>query len=71
VEKALSRVARQFGSLPRGDAWRRDLLHAMALEVLELLPRVLSRNAASRLEPFLAFRHRVRNLYLFSLDVNR
>ncbi len=69
IEKALTRIARQFGGLPDGEAWHRQLLRDASLDVPSLRPAVLSQQGVAGLEPYLAFRHRFRNLYVFDLEV--
>lgn len=68
VEKALMRIAAAIGSPPEGAAWHRQLLVDSTLDLPQIRPAVLSEPAARLLEPYLAFRHRFRNLYLFDLD---
>lgn len=68
VEKALARIAGATGSMPEGAAWHRQLLDDATLELPQIRPAVLSEPTARMLEPYLAFRHRFRNLYLFDLD---
>ena len=68
VEKALTRIAGAMGSMPGGPAWHRQLLDDATLELPQIRPPVLSEPTAQMLEPYLAFRHRFRNLYLFDLD---
>jgi hypothetical protein len=68
VERALSRVAATIGGQPPGSNWHRELLSSMTLDVPELRPAVLARATAAALDPFLAFRHRFRNLYVFDLE---
>jgi hypothetical protein len=68
MERALSRVAATIGGQPSGSNWHRELLSSMTLDVPELRPAVLSRATAAAVDPFLAFRHRFRNLYVFDLE---
>jgi hypothetical protein len=68
VEKALSRVASVMGDSLEGPAWHRRLLDDATLDLPRLRPPVLEKETARLLEPYLAFRHRFRNLYLFDLD---
>ena len=68
VEKALTRIAGATSSLPEGGAWHRQLLDDATLELPRIRPAVLLESTARMLEPYLAFRHRFRNLYLFDLD---
>jgi hypothetical protein len=64
MERALSRIAAAIGAQPSGSNWHRDLLTSMTLDIPELRPAVLTRATAAALDPFLAFRHRFRNLYV-------
>ena len=68
IEKVLMRVAGATGSLPEGGAWHRRLLADATLDLPQIRPAVLSEATARVLEPYLAFRHRFRNLYLFDLE---
>jgi hypothetical protein len=68
MERALSRIAATIGGQPAGANWHRELLSSMTLDVPELRPAVLARTTAAALDPFLAFRHRFRNLYVFDLE---
>lgn len=68
VEKILSRVATVMGASPEGPAWHRRLLDEAILDLPKMRPPVIRRETAKRLEPYLAFRHRFRNLYLFDLE---
>jgi len=68
IEKALTRIAGATGSMPEGPAWHRQLLDDATLQLPRIRPAVPSEPAAQMLEPYLAFRHRFRNLYLFGLD---
>lgn len=68
MEKALRRVAGAFGGMPTGEARHRDLLASMALDLRGLRPPVLRPSTLSAVDPYLAFRHRFRNLYVFDLE---
>lgn len=67
VERSLTRIAAVMGGLPEGPSWHRTLLEEMTLEIPKVRPPVFSGESVKRLEPYLAFRHRFRNLYLFDL----
>jgi hypothetical protein len=56
---------------PAGPRWHRDLLAQMSLDVADLRPAVLSREACSTLTDYLEFRHVVRNVYTFDLQQGR
>jgi hypothetical protein len=68
VEKALRRIAASMGGMPDGASWHRQLLHDAELELPKLRPAVLDHQTVRALDPYLAFRYRFRNLYLFDLD---
>jgi hypothetical protein len=68
MERTLSRIAAAIGAQPTGSNWHRDLLASMTLDIPERRPAVLTRSTATALDPFLAFRHRFRNLYVFDLE---
>jgi hypothetical protein len=69
IEKALSRLAPALnGGLPEGPAWHRRLLEGMCRPIEGIRPAVLSLAAARSLDPYLGFRHRFRNMYLFDLE---
>lgn len=69
VEKALARIARVMNGMPEGADWHRQLLEDARLALPSVRPTILSDAAYRALEPYLAFRHRFRNLYLFDLEV--
>jgi hypothetical protein len=72
VERALLRVAAATdGGPPGGPAWHRALLDIMTRAIPSTRPSVLGAEAAQRLHPYLSFRHRFRNLYLFDLEPER
>jgi len=68
MEKALQRIASTLGGMPGGGAWHRDLLASMALTLRGIRPAVLSEATVAAIDPYLAFRHRFRNLYVFDLE---
>jgi hypothetical protein len=68
VEKVLTRIASVMGGSPEGPAWHRRLLDDATLDLPKMRPPVLGQETAKLLDPYLSFRHRFRNLYLFDLD---
>lgn len=68
VEKVLTRVASAMGISPEGPAWHRRLLDDATLDLPKIRPPLMGQETAKLLEPYLAFRHRFRNLYLFDLE---
>ena len=69
VGRALQRIAKDLnGGLPTGAEWHRDLLRQMTLDLPDVRPPVLSAHLATRLAPYLGFRHLVRNVYGFEIE---
>ncbi|MGC8495147.1 MAG: hypothetical protein ACP5SH_25805 [Syntrophobacteraceae bacterium] len=65
-------IARRLDdSFSHGEHWHRKLLKQMGQEQAGVRPAVLSDDSVKGLDEFLAFRHRVRNLYTFNLEVER
>lgn len=72
VERLLETIALQLdGSLPKGDAWHRDLLDQMTLDLPGIRPPVMSADTAHALDEYRRFRHVVRNVYAEQLDPPR
>lgn len=67
-EAIARRLDRTFLS---GERWHRNLLKQMSREIPGIRPAVLSSESANKLGEFLAFRHRVRNLYTFNFEPKR
>jgi len=59
------------GQEPQRDAWHRDLLHAMTLDLQGFRPRVVRPELERPLLELLKFRHLYRNLYSFELRWDR
>ncbi len=72
VERLLETIALQLdGSLPKGEAWHRDLLDQMTLDLPGIRPPVMSADTAHALDEYRRFRHVVRNVYAERLDPPR
>lgn len=72
LERIFELIARRLDpSFPSGEHWHRDLLKQMGQEFSGVRPPVLSNETIDSVDEFLAFRHRVRNLYTFNLEINR
>jgi hypothetical protein len=70
-ERIFSLIASELnGGLPSGFDWHKRLLQRMSMEYGDR-PPVLSAQTAKQLEEFLGFRHVVRNVYGFELDMER
>ena len=71
-ERLFEYTAHQLdGGPPKGDAWHRELLRQMTLEVGGVRPAVISVQTAQRLDEFRRFRHVVRNGYAEYLEPGR
>lgn len=72
LERIFETIARQLDpTFPAGERWHRDLLMQMGREIPGVRPALLSTGSVEMLDEFLAFRHRVRNIYTFQLDAER
>jgi len=72
VERILLRIAETVdGSVPEGRDWHRELLRQMTVDVPSLRPPVLSQETLQELDEYLRFRHVVRNIYAFELQLDR
>lgn len=71
-EQALLRIARTFDRTSyTGGEWHRDLIRAMAVEVPEVRPPVLSASLLRTVDEYRGFRHIVRHGYDYELDWQR
>ena len=69
IEHLFEKIAPELnGGLPAGEAWHRELLENMTLELPGIRPPLLSAETAQELAEFLRFRHLFRNLYSFELE---
>ncbi len=72
VEHLFELVARRVdGTVPDGPGWHIDLLAQMAAPLDEVRPAVISTDVQVRLDRFQGFRHVVRNVYTFNLDIDQ
>jgi hypothetical protein len=72
----LERLCEQIASIvdqsvPSSRDWHRELLRQMTVEVIGIRPQVLSVDTATALDEYRRFRHVVRNVYAFELDLER
>lgn len=63
-------VSELNGGKPAGFDWHKRLLQRMTVAQPNI-PAVISIDTARRLDEFLGFRHVVRNVYAFDLDIER
>jgi hypothetical protein len=69
IEHVFETIAPELnGGLPAGEAWHRELLTNMTLELPGIRPPVLQDETAHALDEFLRFRHLFRNLYGYELE---
>lgn len=72
VERIFEEIAREIdGSIPTSADWHRALLSQMSAEVRDRRPAVISRETRACLDNYRGFRHVVRNIYTFNLDLLR
>jgi hypothetical protein len=58
-------------SRPSGAAWHRELLAQMALPIAHVRPAVIQAETQAVLLEYLEFRHVVRHMYTFDLQIDR
>ncbi len=71
VEKIFKTIARDIDNeLPEGQEWHKKLLRLMTIELPEVRPAVIDKKLFHQLEDYLKFRHLVRNIYGFQLEIH-
>jgi predicted nucleotidyltransferase len=71
VENIFKRVAKEIDmDEPQGENWHKDLLQQMSTSH-PLRPSVISTKTAAALTLILKFRHRLRNIYVFELEIEK
>ena len=72
VERIFEDVARTLEKdVPRGSGWHQDLLLQMAAEIDAIRPPVIKTETRNCLDEYRGFRHVVRNVYTFNLQMPR
>ena len=72
VEKIFEDVARTMEkAIPDGSGWHQDLLLQMAAEISPIRPPVIGEETRDCLDDYRGFRHVVRNVYTFNLQMSR
>ncbi|MBN2548924.1 MAG: hypothetical protein JXB15_07190 [Anaerolineales bacterium] len=72
LERIFQQIATNIDQhLPDSRDWHRELLEQMHLAISTLRPAVISESTLSSLDEFMRFRHVVRNVYTFTLDVKQ
>jgi hypothetical protein len=70
IERLFELVARQVDDAhPQSPNWHAELLAQMAAPVSEVRPAVISEELRGRLDGYRGFRHVVRNVYTYNLDI--
>lgn len=69
IEHIFETIAPELnGGLPAGEAWHRELLTNVTLDLPGIRPPILRGETARDLDEFLRFRHLFRNVYGFELE---
>lgn len=72
VEKIFEDIARTLEkNIPDGSGWHQDLLLQMTAEISPIRPPVISEETRDCLDEYRGFRHVVRNVYTFNLQMSR
>ena len=72
VEAIHQRIVQAIeGDVPSSEQWHRELLDEMAIELLDVRPRVISNETKNLLHEYLSFRHVFRHAYALKLDWSR
>jgi hypothetical protein len=72
LERLFELVAKHLDQeVPAGEAWHRDLLQRMVMDIEEVRPAVIDSDIALELDEFRRFRHLVRNVYSLNLIPER
>ena len=69
IEKIFCIIAEGIDSYkPNSFSWHKSLIHQMGSEIKDVRPKVISNELVDALNPYLGFRHVVRNVYTYTLD---
>lgn len=72
VEKIFEDIARTLEkNIPDGSGWHQDLLLQMTAEISPIRPPVIRQETRECLDEYRGFRHVVRNVYTFNLQMSR
>ncbi|CAN2039948.1 HepT-like domain-containing protein [Candidatus Magnetomoraceae bacterium gMMP-15] len=72
IERILENIANGIDqTVPTGAHWHYELLQQMTAKIKDIRPPVLSVETRKNLDAYRGFRHVVRNVYTFNLDINR
>lgn len=71
-ERIFKKIASDInGGIPTSFDWHKRLLLTMSLEIKNIRPPVIRKSTEKVLLEYLAFRHILRNIYGFELDIDR
>ncbi|MBC8179686.1 hypothetical protein H8E88_01060 [candidate division KSB1 bacterium] len=71
-ERIFRRITNDInGGLIQSEAWHKELLYRMTIEIKGIRPQVISEDLAAELDDYLSFRHVFRNIYGFELRGER
>ncbi len=69
IEKIFINIAREIDqAVPKSEGWHRQLLEQMTFDIPAKRPAVIDSELAGKIQQYLGFRHRFRNLYGYELD---
>ena len=71
MENCFLRVAKTFENHVNGDAWHKDLVRRMSIEVESIRPAMLDDGTAEAIDELRAFRHVFRNVYQNTLKPDK
>jgi hypothetical protein len=72
IERIFELIANEIdGGVVSGESWHNNVLRQMAVDLPGVRPAVLTAETAEFLAEYLRFRHLIRNIYVFRLDVTR
>jgi hypothetical protein len=71
-ERIFRRITNDInGGFMQREAWHKELLYRMTIEIKGIRPQVISEDLAAELDDYLSFRHVFRNIYGFELKGER
>ena len=72
VERIFEMISKEIDhSVPSGNAWHRELVYQMTMDIESIRPPVISKELERVLDEYRGFRHVVRNVYTYNLSEDR
>lgn len=72
VERIFEMISKEIDhSVPSGNAWHRELVYQMTMDIESIRPPVISKDLERVLDEYRGFRHVVRNAYTYNLSEDR